>query len=218
MPTNEKSSKDKQKKTSAYYTRLYRERLKDSGLVKKEIHIQPANIRFVPPIERALRNPDFEKMAIARELTSMQSTPWTVLTLYEALSREPLFDEGHARMEVVEGLEPTLYIEMTAKGALPVFLSIAGQQMLVETLLWFADDVVDRDEFNEAVLRTHKFLTLSTISLDVTEDGDAYFLFGALSSTSSLSNIMLEIEFLTENALQAVEAYADHLKVSEVTS
>jgi len=64
----------------------------------------------------------------------------------------------------------------------------------------------DTAKFNEYVLRTHKFLPLSTISLetDITH-GDYYYMFGALSASSSINEIVLEIETLAENTIQATE-------------
>lgn len=137
---------------------------------------------------------------------------WTPRTLVDALVKEPLFLSGRATVELLDGAEPALYVELSELGYLPVFISVIGQQILVESLLWPADEVSDMPGFNEAVLRTHKYFPLSTISLDRTEEGDAYYMFGALSATSLLSNVVLEIETLGQNVLQAAEAYAEYLK------
>ncbi|MEC8429025.1 MAG: DUF2170 family protein, partial [Pseudomonadota bacterium] len=53
-----------------------------------------------------------------------------------------------------------------------------------------------------------------TISLDkVSGNEDYYHMFGALSSTSSLQNIIFEIEVLANNVLQATEAYSEFLSI-----
>lgn len=207
----EASKKAARRKTSADYVKAYRARLRDMGLEKKELWIHPVNTQYLSPVEKALRETGFAKSPIARELMNMEQTPWTIPNLYEALLKEPLFRDGSAQIELVEGLDPALFIEMTQLGDLPLFLSISGCQMLVETMLWPAEKVHDREAFNEAVLRTHKFFPLSSISLDATEEGDAYFLFGALSANSIIANVILEIEVLADNAIQAAEAYARYI-------
>jgi len=68
--------------------------------------------------------------------------------------------------------------------------------------------------FNDAVLRTHKYFPLSTISLDkLGDDGDYYHMFGALSSSSILHNVVFEIEVLANNVIQATEAYSEFLSI-----
>ncbi len=43
-------------------------------------------------------------------------------------------------------------------------------------------------------------------------DGDdCYHMFGALSSASSLQDVILEIEMLASNVIQATEAYSEFL-------
>ena len=100
-------------------------------------------------------------------------------------------------------------------GDLPVFLTVSGEQIIVESILWSVDEVADVNGFNDAILRTHKYFPLSTISLDqLGQSGDYYHMFGALSSTSILSNVVFEIEVLASNVIQATEAYSEFLKLS----
>jgi uncharacterized protein YjfI (DUF2170 family) len=96
-------------------------------------------------------------------------------------------------------------------GDLPIFLTVSGEQIVVESMLWSASEVKDLVLFNETVLRTHKYFPLSNISLDKLDGDDCYHMFGALSSASSLQNIIFEIEILASNVIQATEAYADFL-------
>ena len=97
-------------------------------------------------------------------------------------------------------------------GDLPVFLTVSGEQTLVEAVLWPTSAVRDLQAFNEAILRTHKYFPLSTISIDTMSDGVHYYnMFGALSSASILQNIVLEIESLASNVIQATAAYSDYL-------
>jgi uncharacterized protein YjfI (DUF2170 family) len=112
-----------------------------------------------------------------------------------------------------------LHIVMADCGDLPVFLTVSGEQIIVESVLWSINEVVDVAGFNDAVLRTHKYFPLSTISLDTLgDDGDYYHMFGALSSTSILHNVVFEIEALANNVLQATEAYREFLSIPSLVN
>lgn len=143
---------------------------------------------------------------------SESTSLWTTQTLYQALMKEGLFAQSGATVELIEGVEPSIYIEMKEFGDLPVFLTVAGEQIIVESVLWSKADVADVAGFNDAVLRTHKYFPLSTISLDTMSDGEDYYhMFGALSSSSLISNVIFEIEVLATNVIQATEAYSEFL-------
>ena len=139
---------------------------------------------------------------------------WTTNSLFEALKSAELFTSGLASIEIIEGVDPSLYIVMKEYGDLPVFLTVSGDQIIVESVLWSIDEVIDVNRFNDAILRTHKFFPLSTISLDnLGPNGDYYHMFGALSATSLLQNVVIEIEVLASNVIQATEAYAEFLNL-----
>jgi uncharacterized protein YjfI (DUF2170 family) len=100
-------------------------------------------------------------------------------------------------------------------GDLPIFLTVSGEQIVVEAVLWSAAEINDIAAFNDSILRTHKYFPLSTISLDSMSDGaDYYHMFGALSSTSILPNVVFEIEVLASNVIQATSAYSGFLSAS----
>lgn len=137
---------------------------------------------------------------------------WNTTSLYEALKSTELFTSGQASIELIDGIEASLHIVMHEVGDLPVFLTVSGEQIIVESVLWSVDEVTDQARFNETVLRTHKYFPLSTISLDsVGRASDYYHMFGSLSSASILPNIVFEIEVLASNVIQATEAYSEFL-------
>jgi uncharacterized protein YjfI (DUF2170 family) len=101
---------------------------------------------------------------------------------------------------------------MSEYGDLPIFLTISGDQLVVEAVLWPVAEVKNLGAFNDAILRTQKFFPLSSISLDSVEgEHDYYYMFGALSSTSILTNVVLEIDMLATNVIQAAEVYGEFL-------
>ena len=199
-------------KTSAHYQREYRRRLREQGLIKKEIWIRPENSDKAREIEKELRGRDGAGAA-----KSMNRPKWLTEALYTDVCKTPLVTSKRASLELIEGVDPTIHVVMHEFGDLPVFVSVAGDQVIVEAVLWPTSDVRDAVEFNETVLRTHKYFPLSTISLGQRANDDYYVMFGSLSASSDLSDIVHEIEVLASNVIHATEAYADMLKPALVT-
>ena len=199
-------------KTSAHYQREYRRRLREQGLIKKEIWIRPENSDKAREIEKELRGRDGAGAA-----KSMNRPKWLTEALYADVCKTPLVTSKRASLELIEGVDPTIHVVMHEFGDLPIFVSVAGDQVIVEAVLWPTSDVRDAVEFNETVLRTHKYFPLSTISLGQRANDDYYVMFGSLSASSDLSDIVHEIEVLASNVIHATEAYADMLKPALVT-
>jgi uncharacterized protein len=210
-----------QKKSSAHYQREYRNRLREQGFVKKEVWILPENARRLALYEMELRVS--AKQLVSQGLVSRLLPTkgenrmtdvvarWTTQGLYDALAKAELFTSKRAEVELIEGVSPALHIVMYEYGDLPLFVTVSGEQIVVEATLWSLSEVTDPALFNETVLRTHKYFPLSTISLDKIDGDDCYHMFGALSSAASLQDVVFEIEILASNVIQATEAYADFL-------
>lgn len=201
-------------KSSAHYQREFRERLRERGLVKKEVWIRPEHAKYLAAVERELRKGIGPSAVKGVAVMTDNAATWTTTSLHAALQEAELITSGSASIEMIDGIEPSLKIEMGEYGDLPVYVTVYGDQILVESVLWAASDVTDMAAFNEATLRTHKYFPLSTVSLDILADGvDYYQMFGALSSTSRLSNVIFEIEVLASNVIQATEAYSEFLAI-----
>ncbi|KEI69624.1 YjfI family protein [Endozoicomonas elysicola] len=205
-----------QRKNAAHYQRQFRSRMREQGLVKKELWILPENASLLRDIEQQLRQTDSYQPAGNTNMTQSNSV-WTMQSLYEALSRDSLSSSGSAVLNLVDGTEPCLEISMTEFGDLPIYLTVSGEQIIADAVLWPLSMVKNPVTLNDEVLRTHKLFPLSTISLDRFPDGNEYYtIFGALSSSSSLQNIVQEIETLAANAIKATEAYGSHLTYESV--
>lgn len=204
-------------KSSAHYQREFRKRMRDQGLVKKEVWIQPEYAKQLSAVEKKLRLSVGEASTITLtegDVMAGADKQWTTESLFEALIAEDLF-QGLNTVELIDGVSASLHIVMHDYGDLPVFLTVSGDQIIAEAVLWPLSDVQDIAGFNDAVLRTHKYFPLSTISLEANPgDEDYYVMFGALSSSSILPNILLEIEMLASNVLQATEAYSDYINLA----
>ena len=201
-----------EKKSSAHYQREYRKRLREAGLIKKEVWILPEHGKLLLEIEKKLRSPEVQELNQGAKNTMTKSVLWNTTSLYQALQDGELVLSGAASLELIDGADPAVLIRMKNYGDLPVFLTVAGEQILAESVLWPLEDVRGVEKFNEEVLRTHKLFPLSTISLDTMPDGEQYYtMFGALSAASILENVVFEIETLADNVIKATEAYGDYI-------
>ena len=201
-------------KTSAHYQREYRRRLREQGFIKKEIWIRPEHADKVRALEKALRS-DGEGLSFRPGSNSR--THWRTEELCTDLAATELVNSQNASVELIDGMDPTIHVVMREYGDLPVFVTVAGDQIIVEAVLWPTSEVTDAGEFNEAVLRTHKYFPLSTICLGQRAHDDYYLMFGSLSASSDLSDIVHEIEVLASNVIHATEAYADMLEPANDT-
>lgn len=189
--------------------------------MKKEVWILPENARRLALYEMELRVSAKQLVSqgfVSRLLPTKGENRmtdvvarWTTQGLYDALTKAELFTSKRAEVELIEGVSPALHIVMYEYGDLPLFVTVSGEQIVVEATLWSLSEVTDPALFNETVLRTHKYFPLSTISLDKIDGDDCYHMFGALSSAASLQDVVFEIEILASNVIQATEAYADFL-------
>lgn len=218
------------KKSSAEYQREYRKRLREQGLVKKEVWVLPENGKSLATFEKQLRKPCKGEAFLKREVieheigiggvstmdtysASATANRWTTESLFNALKERPAFNNQSSSIEIIDGLDSTIVISMHNYGDLPVFVTAGGEQILAEAVLFALADVNDTAKFNEYVLKTHKYLPLSTISIETDPiHGDYYYMFGALSSSSSINEVVLEVETLAENTIQATEAFQSFLK------
>ena len=197
-------------KSSAHYQREYRKRLREQGLVKREIWILPEHTERSRSLEKELRIANIEPSFAGLTRTPARGA-WSTAALFGEMHNSQLVQGGQATLELIEGADPTLLVLMKQFGDLPVFVNAAGEQIIVESVLWRAADVSDIPAFNEAVLRTHKLFPLSTICLDLRAGEDYYLMFGSVGSSVSLASIELEINTLASNVLYAAEAYREYL-------
>jgi uncharacterized protein YjfI (DUF2170 family) len=229
-----------ERRTSAFYQRRHRERLREQGLTKKELWVLPEYADELAAIERQMRRPRSETARSGRQTgeptmgeSQIAGTPmagsrlsaalnaaalhaaapmWTASGLCAAIAASEPVREGLMSVELIEGAEPGLYITMHDYGDLPLFMAVVGRQIVVEALLWPVSQVRDPARFNEALLRTHKLFPLSTLGIETLDGDPVYIMFGALSASSSLADVLFEIETLADNVIRATEAYETHLR------
>lgn len=200
-------------KPSTLHVRNYRERMREQGLVKKDVWIRPEYAEELAAIEKSMRETTRDP-ALPHLPAQSTGTGWSVSTIRHAITQTSAVRDGLIGLETIEGAEPSLHLIMHEYGDLSVFVAVGGEQIIVESYLWPAGDVADTAAFNAHVLSTHKLLPLSTIALQRVGGVTSYTMFGSLDTHSSLANLMFEIETLADNVISATDAYRTFLHPS----
>ncbi|MFS2161693.1 YjfI family protein [Pseudomonas sp. Pseusp122] len=199
------------RKTSTDYMREMRARLTAAGLVKRELYVLPENADVLRTIEKALRQP-YRGNRVKLEQFMTENTNWTIDTLHAALVEQDAVKSDDIELTLLQGAEPSLQLTMHQFGGLPIIIAIAGNQILVDSVLVYTSQVKDVAEFNDAVLRSRDIFPLSSIGIETMPNGETvYNMFGALSAASSLSVIVHEVLTLADNVIRAAEAYEHFL-------
>lgn len=132
-----------------------------------------------------------------------EQTPWTAQTLKAALESAPQLREGELTLRLVDGEDPVLIATMGECGGLEIFISAGEQQVAASVLLWPVDEQEDQPAFNAFLLKAQKIVPLSNFGISTVGGRDYYELFGELSTTSSLDDIVTELRTLADNAIEA---------------
>ncbi|MFT4252355.1 MAG: YjfI family protein [Caulobacter sp.] len=133
----------------------------------------------------------------------MSQTPWTVRSLKAALDDAPGTGADELSVRVLEGSDPILLVTMHWHGDLEIYVSVSDQQVACSALLWPVDEQEDRHAFNEFLLKAQKLVPLSNFGISAVGGRDYYELFGELSTTTSIEDIVIELRTLAENAIEA---------------
>lgn len=110
----------------------------------------------------------------------------------------------------VEANEQTLILRN--EDNIEAYLAVAGEQIVVEVLLFAEAQVNDVAALNDDILRTHKMFPLSTIGINVIDGTSYYVAFGSLSSQSKAESIVIEVATLFRNVEAFIELYQDHIQ------
>lgn len=92
------------------------------------------------------------------------------------------------------------------------WLAISGEQILVESLLFSADQVKDKAALDHEILSSHMVFPLTTVGISTINEQEYYTAFGALSAQSKAESIVIEVETLFQNVASFLDAYETHLQ------
>ena len=210
-----------EQKTSAHYQRLHRQRLREQGLVKKEVWILPEHSAALQLLEKQMRQPHRlpGSITIQHQEGSMDNSKHAYRSIHdlaEELRRSPLASGGKLSIEVLEGTETSLLAVLPEFGDLPVHVALSGEQLVGEAYLWPANQVRDRAGLNEQMLRLQKLFPFTTMALEPQAlGGEGYVMFAAMRATSSGDDIICEILTLADSVIQATEALAPYLSLAQ---
>jgi len=181
--------------------------LSAAGYVKHETWVLPENRSVLKHIEKKLRqplmvgSPELENYMIAGE-------NWSIDRLFSALQALDEVASNDIALTLIQGSEQSIKLEMNEFGGLPIYIAVVGEQIIVDTVLVDLESIKDVTRFNEAVLRSREMFPLSSIGIESMPNGQTvYNMFGALSSSSSLTNVVTEIKTLVDNVHRATEAF-----------
>lgn len=196
---------------SARSQRAFRERMREKGLVPRQVFIRPQHREILATFELALREPVLPDRYRHLEAYSAMTQAWTTPSLHEALAEHVLREKLSLRLTLEHGADPTIAISLPDYGDLVIHLMASGEQLFVSTPLCLGSQVNDRAAFNDACLRLNPLNPLSNIGLQALDGDDVYIVFGELSTRSPLVNIVEEIDVLAQNTLEAAEALGSYL-------
>ncbi|PWB15364.1 DUF2170 domain-containing protein [Comamonas sp. JNW] len=209
-------------KTSAHYQRLHRQRLREQGLVKKEVWVLPEYSAALHLLEKQMRQPQAQpgSLTIHRQEGSMESSKHhyrSIQALADELGASALAREGKLQIELLEGAETSVLVTLSDFGDLPVHVALSGEQLVVEAFLWPANQVRDSAGLNAQILRLQKLFPFTTMALEpLTRGGEGYVMFAAMRANSSTDDILAEILILADSVIQATEALAPYLTLAQV--
>ena len=130
----------------------------------------------------------------------METWTLTTLTRLFAADPEPLGDVDVS----VPDQGDVICVTLKEKGDLDVFVTVSGERdILVSAVLLPCKEVPKREAFERMVLKTHKFVPLSSFGITTIGGEEWYELFGSLSARSRADAIVEEVAILAANAVDA---------------
>ena len=129
--------------------------------------------------------------------------------LINNLAENQLSDGTRLSIEMFDGDNTVACIKVADREEFPIYMTVDEGQILCITYLFGEDQVVQdkRADIAEAMLIMNVSIPLSAFS----KISDQYIMFGALSPKASIDELLHEIELLSDNVLDAIEAVSDYL-------
>ncbi len=114
------------------------------------------------------------------------------------------------QLQPIPGDVPVIQVSIEGREELPIFLTCSDSQILCMCYLWADAEVVPvrRTELLETLLDLNPSVPLSSFG----RVGDRYVLFGALSRDAHVADVAKDVAVLSDNALDALDAFSEFLK------
>lgn len=192
--------------TVAERKRRQRAKLQEQGLKPVEVWIPSEHRSVLRRVEQMLRQ------GVVPELSPMQTATLNGKEIMDIkLMRETLNDytsENGFSFATAEA-DGSVEVIVEDREEFPIVVTADDEQILCITYLWDEAQVKSdqRTEMLSALLEMNVPLPLSSFG----KIGDRYVLFGALAATSQMEDVVNELEILSDNTLEAIEAVAPYL-------
>ena len=189
--------------------RRQRARLKDAGFKPVEVWIPAEHRGVLRQVEKMLRRGDLPNLQNLRQSTQFGLIGKEDMDLN--LLTETLNDftsENGFRFGASQSGD-NVQVVVEDREEFPILVSSDDEQILCVVYLWDESQVkpAGRTDMLAALLEMNVPLPLSSFGMI----GDRYVLFGALAANSSVEDIITELETLSDNTLEAIEAIAEFL-------
>lgn len=194
----------------AEYQRVFRQRMAEQGLVRKDAWILPEHAPLLSAVARALQRPG-SRILIAEGTVSMEQKIANVQALQELLASE--FNGANIDIAMLQGVDPVIECRMHDHGGLPILVAISGGVIIAQADLWPETWVKDPSSFNRQVMLSEKLFGLANISLERMANGEVHYVaYGALRTESSATDIAYEIQALAHSVIDIAETFRPYLK------
>lgn len=112
--------------------------------------------------------------------------------------------------EVISGDVPVLQVSIADREEFPVYITLDDSQILCVTHLWKEGEIKPgcKEELLDELMTMNLPMPLSAFS----KIGTQYVIFGALSASAGIDEIIHEVEVLSENTLESFDGVAEYLK------
>ena len=189
--------------------RRQRARLKDAGLKPVEVWIPAEHRGVLRQVEKMLRRGDLPNLQNLRQSTQfglIGKEDMDLNLLTETLN--DLTSENGFRFGASQS-EDNVQVVVEDREEFPILVSFDDEQILCVVYLWDESQVkpAGRTDMLAALLEMNVPLPLSSFGMI----GDRFVLFGALAANSSVEDVITELETLSDNTLEAIEAIAQFL-------
>lgn len=103
-------------------------------------------------------------------------------------------------------------LTITNSDGIPAHLVLTENQMIIETILFKESEIKDVAQFDDLMMQAQKGLPLTSVGKSEIGGTKYYVAFGALSSSSILDNVELELVMLFQNVTEILHSSSDFLR------
>lgn len=186
--------------------RRQRARLQEQGLKPVEVWIPTEHRAVLRRVEHMLRQGVVPELVPAQTAMINGKEIMDIKLLRETLNG--ITSDNGFRFSTAEA-DGAVQVVVEDREEFPIVISSDDEQIVCLTYLWDEAQVKDgqKSEMLSALLEMNVPLPLSSFG----KIGDRYVLFGALSASSRVEDVINELEILSDNTLEAIEAIAPYL-------